>query len=141
MKRTSTIIWNGSLKEGEGYITTQSHCLEKQPFGWGSRFKEEKGSNPEELIAAALAACFSMNLSSILTDEGFIPDIIETTAEVFIENGAISHSHIIVKGRVPNLSEYNFKKYAADSKESCPVAKALNMTITLEAILTYKVLV
>jgi osmotically inducible protein OsmC len=141
MKRSSTVIWNGSVKEGEGYITTQSHCLEKQPYGLDSRFEDQKGTNPEELIAAAHAACFSMQLSSLLTKAGFVPDIIETTSEVTFENGIISHSHLTVKGRVHHLNEDEFKKYATGAKDTCPVSKALKMSITMDAILTEKIIV
>jgi osmotically inducible protein OsmC len=141
MKRSSTVIWNGSVKEGSGHITSQSHCLEKQSYGWSSRFEKEKGTNPEELIASAHAACFSMQLSSLLTKAGFIPDIIETTAEVSLEKGIINHSHLIVKGRVSNITEEEFDKYATNAKETCPVSKALNMPITMESVLTEKILI
>ena len=140
MKRTSSVIWNGSVKEGSGYITTQSGCLDKQPYGWGSRFEKEHGTNPEELIAASHAACYSMQLSSLLTKAGFIPDIIETKVEVSLEGGIINGSHLIVKGSVGELDQQQFEKYAQEAKESCPVSKALNMPITMETFLTEKIM-
>lgn len=139
MKRTSTAVWKGPGKEGMGYLTTQSHCLEKTKYSWGSRFENEKGTNPEELIAAAHAGCFTMQLSFVITEKGFIPDTIETKAEVTIENGVISHSHLIVKAQVPEMTKQTFEECAVAAKDICPVSKALFLTITMDASLVEQV--
>jgi osmotically inducible protein OsmC len=139
MKRTSTVIWQGSSKKGSGFITTQSHALEKAYYAWNSRFENEKGTNPEELIAAAHAACFTMKLSSLLDEIGFTADTIETIAEVKLEKGIIGHSHLIVKGKVPNISSQKFIECAAIAKDNCPVSRALFLNITFEATLEKKI--
>jgi osmotically inducible protein OsmC len=141
MKRTSTAVWKGPGKEGHGQITTQSHSLDKTKYNWGSRFENEKGTNPEELIAAAHAGCFTMKLSFLITDMGFIPEIIETKAEVTAESGVISHSHLIVKAIVPDMTRQKFEECANAAKDTCPVSRALFLSITMEATLTEKALV
>lgn len=133
MKRTATAIWNGSGKEGSGNITTQTNTLIKAKYAWGSRFAENAGTNPEELIAAAHAGCFTMKLSFVLGEAGFTPDEIETIATVTMENGVIGSSHLIVKAKIPAISKEVFEKSATNAKENCPVSKALNMNITMEA--------
>jgi len=135
MKRTSTAVWNGSGKEGSGHLTTQSNILNKTQYTWKSRFEEGTGTNPEELIAAAHAGCFSMKLSFILGAAGFTPDAIETTSTVTIESGTITDSHLVTKAKVPGISKEKFEECAKEAKTACPVSKALNMNITLEASL------
>lgn len=136
MKRTSTAIWNGSGKEGKGSVTSQSNVLNKAQYSYHSRFEEGIGSNPEELIAAAHAACFSMKLSFVLGDAGFKPDIIETKGVITLENGVITNSHLSVKAKVPGISIEVFKKCADDAKLNCPVSKALScISITMESLL------
>lgn len=133
MNRKSTAVWNGSGKEGGGHVTTQSNILSKTPYTWKSRFEEGTGTNPEELIAAAHAACFSMKLSFILGAAGFIPDSIETSSTVTIDNGTITGSHLVTSVKAPGISKEKFAECAAEAKLICPVSKALNMNITLEA--------
>jgi osmotically inducible protein OsmC len=135
MKRTSTAVWNGSGKEGSGHLTSQSNILNKTQYSWQSRFAEGTGTNPEELIAAAHAGCFSMKLSFVLGAAGFTPDAIETNSTVTIDNGTITDSHLVVKAKVPGISKEKFEECAKEAKTTCPVSKALNMNITMEASL------
>lgn len=133
MKRSATAIWNGSGKEGTGTLSTQSEVLSKSQYSYKSRFEQGIGTNPEELIAAAHAGCFSMKLSFILGEAGFTPDSIETTAGVELDKGALTNSHLVVKAKVPGITPEKFKECAEDAKANCPVSKALNMNITMEA--------
>ena len=133
MKRTATAVWNGSGKEGKGHLTTQSTTLKQTQYSYGSRFEEGVGTNPEELMAAAHAGCFSMKLSFVLGAAGFTPKSIETTSTITLDNGAITGSHLVVKASVPNISVEKFKECAEDAKSNCPVSKALNMSLTMEA--------
>ena len=133
MKRHATAIWNGPGKEGHGTLTTQSTTLNKTQYSFNSRFAEGVGTNPEELIAAAHAGCFTMKLSFVLGEAGFTPDTLETTAHVTLDNGAITTSHLVLKAKVPGISKEQFDTCAADAKANCPVSKLLNAEITLEA--------
>src|ERR1044071_7671937 len=108
MNRQATVTWEGSGKEGSGTISTQSHALDKVHYAWNSRFKNETGTNPEELIAAAHAGCFTMKLSFVLSEAGFPPEEIQTTAEVTLEKDSISHSRIITRAIVPSMSNEEF---------------------------------
>lgn len=140
MKRFSTAVWEGTGKEGNGHLTTQSQLLDKTEYTWNSRFQNVKGTNPEELIAAAHAGCFTMKLSFLLSELGFKPQVIETKAEVSAESGVISHSHLIVKASVPDLTKQKFEECAFIAKETCAVSRALFLTISMEATLVEKVL-
>ena len=133
MKRTATAVWNGSGKEGTGSLTTKSTAINKAQYSYKSRFEQGVGTNPEELIAAAHSGCYSMKLSFILGAAGFEPDSIETTSEVDFDNGVIKSSHLIVKAKVPGITPEKFQTAAQDAKENCPVSKALNITITIDA--------
>jgi osmotically inducible protein OsmC len=133
MKRNATAVWNGSGKEGNGHLTTQSGTLEKTQYSYLSRFESGTGTNPEELMAAAHAGCFTMKLAFVLGGAGFTPDQIETRCEITLENGAITTSALSVTAKVPGISEEKFQECALDAKENCPVSKAYNMNITLEA--------
>lgn len=138
MKRSSSVIWNGSGKEGKGRITSQSGAIDNAYYAWNTRFKEEKGTNPEELLAAAHASCFTMKLSFLLSEDGHVPEEIITTSTVTMEGGLINHSHLEVKAMVPGLTEERFTEYAEKSKNECPMSRALNLKITLEAKLKVK---
>ena len=135
MKRTATAVWNGSGKEGSGNLSTQSNVLKQAAYSYKSRFEEGTGTNPEELIAAAHAGCFSMKLSFVLGAAGFTPESIETTSVVSLEEGVIKSSQLTVKASVPGISEDQFLKCAEDAKTNCPVSKALNAQITMNATL------
>lgn len=135
MKRTATVTWHGPGKNGSGHISTLSGALEKAPYSFGSRFEEQRGTNPEELIAAAHAACYTMKLSFLIGEAGFTPHTIETTAEVTLEKESISRSHLMVKATVPEMSTEQFEELAEKAREDCLVSKALNMNITADAVL------
>lgn len=136
MKSTANAVWKGSLKEGSGNLSAGSAFFTNLPYTFNSRFGSGSGgTNPEELIAAAHAGCYSMALSAELGKAGITPDRIETDATITLENGVIVTSHLVVKAKVPGLSKEAFEKYAMDTKSSCPVSKALNLEISLEAML------
>lgn len=135
MKRNATAVWNGSGKEGNGHLTTQSTTLNKTQYSFNSRFAEGVGTNPEELMAAAHAGCFTMKLSFVLGAAGFTPDSLETQCTITLEDGVITASHLSLKAKVPGITEQQFQDCAADAKANCPVSKAYQMAISLEAVL------
>ena len=137
MKRNATAVWNGSGKEGNGNLTTQSTTLSKTQYSFNSRFAEGVGTNPEELVAAAHAGCFSMKLSFVLGAAGFTPDAIETKCEITLDPaaGAITESHLTVTATIPGISKEQFETAVADAKANCPISKLLNTNITHEATL------
>jgi lipoyl-dependent peroxiredoxin len=137
MKRKASAIWQGNLKEGKGSISTDSGVLNKTQYSFSTRFENGQGTNPEELIAAAHAGCFSMALSNQLGTENLKPDSIETTATLTLdklEGGfAITEIHLEVVGKVPNATPEVFNKAAETAKANCPVSKVLNAKITMNA--------
>jgi osmotically inducible protein OsmC len=135
MKRKATAIWTGSGKEGSGHVSTQSAVLEKAQYSYTSRFEQGIGTNPEELVAAAHAGCFSMKLSFVLGEAGFTPDEIVTDCTVTLEDGAITKSHLVLSAKVPGISKEKFEECADDAKKSCPISKSLTAAITMEATL------
>lgn len=135
MKRNATAVWNGTGKEGKGHLTTQSTTLNQTQYSFGSRFEEGVGTNPEELVAAAHAGCFTMKLSFVLNAAGFTPDEIETRCDITLEDGSITGSHLNVKAKVPGASKEQFDAAVADAKANCPISKLLNTNITHEAVL------
>ena len=137
MKRTAIAVWNGAGKDGTGHLTTQSTVLDKTAYSFTSRFGDGKGTNPEELLAAAHAGCFTMKLSFVLGEAGFTPDTLETTAYINFENGGITGSHLVVKARVANISQEVFHNSVKDAEINCPVSKVLNAKITVESSLEH----
>lgn len=135
MKRQATAVWNGTIKEGSGNLSTQSTTLNKTQYSFKSRFEEGVGTNPEELLAAAHAGCFTMKLSAVLTEAGFNPTSLETTATVELLNGAITSSHLVVTGKIDGISKEKFEESVKDAEANCPISKAINATITSEATL------
>jgi lipoyl-dependent peroxiredoxin len=135
MKRQATAVWNGSGKEGNGHLTTQSTTLNQTQYSFNSRFAEGVGTNPEELMAAAHAGCFTMKLSFVLGAAGFTPESLETKCTITLEDGLITSSHLQLTAKVPGISPEKFQECAADAKANCPVSKAYNMAISLEAVL------
>lgn len=135
MKRTATAVWNGSGKEGSGHLTTQSTTLDNVQYSYKSRFEQGVGTNPEELIAAAHAGCFAMALSFELQKAGFTADSLDVTGEITLDNGSITTSHLILKAKVPDVTEEKFKEFAATAKANCPVSKLLKAEISLDASL------
>ncbi|MDP9039216.1 MAG: OsmC family protein [Acidobacteriota bacterium] len=139
MERTASAVWHGSLKEGKGTLSTQSTTLHQTQYSFGSRFAEGVGTNPEELIAAAHAGCFSMALSAQLTEAGFVPDSIETSARLTLDvHGApaITKIHLTTKAKIPNIDKAKFDELAHNAEVGCPVSKVLKAAeITLDATL------
>ncbi|UTA68817.1 MULTISPECIES: OsmC family protein [Emticicia] len=135
MNRSAKAIWNGTIKEGKGTLTSQSQTLNKTPYSFVSRFENQPGTNPEELMAAAHAGCFTMKLSADLTTAGFTPQELSTEAVVSLNNGVITRSALTVHAIVPGITQEQFIEIAFASKETCPVSKAYNLEITLEAYL------
>ena len=132
MKRKATAVWNGSGKDGKGHITTQSTTLNKTQYSFGSRFEEGVGTNPEELIAAAHAGCFTMKLSFNLSGAGFPPDELETQCEIALEDGTITHSKLTLKAKVSGISESEFASLVEDAEKNCPISKLLNTNISVD---------
>jgi len=135
MKRNATAVWNGTIKEGKGHLTTDSTVLNQTQYSFSSRFEDGVGTNPEELMAAAHAGCFTMKLSLDLTEAGFNPTSLETKGTVSLDNGVITSSNLVLKASIPDITEEQFQKIAAGAKENCPVSKAYNVAISLEASL------
>lgn len=137
MKQKASAQWKGSLKEGSGTLSTGSGALAEKPYSFKTRFEGEQGTNPEELIGAAHAGCFSMAFSMILGQAGFTPDKIETTAAISLEQKdggfAITASHIDVTASIPGIDDATFQDLAGKAKTGCPVSKVLNAEITMEA--------
>ena len=135
MKHFATAVWNGSGKEGNGQLTTQTETLKNVAYDWRSRFADGNLTNPEELVAAAHAGCFSMKLSFVLGAAGFTPDAINTRCDITIADGTISESHLAVSAKVPGINKEQFDAAVADAKANCPISKLLNTNITHEAVL------
>jgi osmotically inducible protein OsmC len=135
MKRNATAVWNGSGKDGSGNLTTQSTVLNKTQYSWKSRFEDGVGTNPEELIAAAHAGCFTMKLTFLLGGENFTPEEIETKCYITLDNGVITKSELNVKGKVPGITEEQFKEWAENARANCLITKLYNCEVTVEASL------
>jgi len=137
MKKTASAIWHGAIKDGKGAISTQTGVLKDAPYGFTARFESGPGTNPEELLGAAHAGCFTMALSLILGEAGMIADTIQTTAEVTLDKladgYAITAIHLDVRAKIPGADSAAFEKAAAAAKAGCPVSKVLNAKITLDA--------
>lgn len=133
MKRSATAIWQGNIKEGKGTLTSQSSILDNTPYSFVSRFENGNGTNPEELIAAAHAGCFSMMLSNLLTQAKLTATKIETRAEVTLDpsTGTITSSNLFLKAEVPNVTKEQFAEIAKNAEKNCPVSKLLKADISL----------
>lgn len=136
MKRNATAVWNGSGKEGKGQLSTQSNVLNQVQYSYVSRFENGTGTNPEELMAAAHAGCFSMKLSFVLGAAGFTPEEIKTDCAITLDNGSITKSELVVKAKVPGIDAQKFQECANEAKTNCPVSKAYNCEISLDASLS-----
>lgn len=136
MSRHATAKWHGTGKEGHGNLKTQSGVLSETKYTYKDRFEEGPGTNPEELIAAAHAGCFSMKLSFILGEAGFTADEIETKCDITLAAGAITKSHLTVNAKVPGIDKEKFAECAENAKANCPVSKLLNTEISMEATLS-----
>ena len=135
IKRTSTAIWKGTGKEGAGTLSSQSGVLRETQYGFNSRFADGIGTNPEELIAAAHAGCFSMKLSFCLVAAGFTAEQINTSCEIILEEGNITNSNLIVNATVPGIDEATFQSCVKDAEVNCPISKLLKAEISVTATL------
>lgn len=133
--RRANANWKGTGMEGKGTISTQSTTLDNAQLSFKTRFEQGVGTNPEELIAAAHSGCFTMQLSFLLSEAGFVPEDLDTTAKVTFEDGTITLIQLELTGKVPGISEEDFEKAALKAKEICPISKLLNTEITLSVTL------
>ncbi len=137
INRKANAVWNGSGKDGNGVLTTQSTVLNKTQYSFNTRFADGIGTNPEELVAAAHAGCYAMKLSFVLNEAGFTADELDVTATIGLDpsKGAVTKSHLVLKATVPGISAEEFTKAAETAKKDCPISVLLNAEITLEATL------
>jgi osmotically inducible protein OsmC len=137
INRSGSAVWSGGLKEGKGAISTQSGALDAHPYGFAMRFEGVPGTNPEELIAAAHASCFTMALSLILGEAGLTAEKMETNAVVTLEQKdggfAITASKLTLRAKIPGADDAQFQELAGKAKANCPVSKLLNAEISLDA--------
>jgi lipoyl-dependent peroxiredoxin len=137
MKRNGSAVWRGGLKDGKGTVSTDSGVLSNTQYSFSTRFEDGKGTNPEELIAAAHAGCFSMALSAQLGNAGMTAEQIQTTASVSLDKTdggfAITAVHLDVHAKIPGADKQAFETAANNAKSGCPVSKVLNATITMDA--------
>ncbi len=139
IKKSGSAKWSGGLMDGKGFVSTETKVLDNQPYGFNTRFEDGKGTNPEELIGAAHASCFSMALSMILGEHELTADSIETKATVSLEQKddgfAVTAIHLDVKASIPGANPDAFADAAKTAKENCPISKLLNADITMDAAL------
>lgn len=139
MTTSGSAVWQGGLKDGKGAISTKSGALKDYPYGFATRFEGKPGTNPEELIGAAHAGCFTMALSNILGEAGFTADRMETRADVTLEKKpdgfAITKVHLTLRAKVPGADQAKFSELANKAKVGCPVSKLLKADITMDATL------
>ncbi len=137
MKRKASAVWQGGLKDGKGTISTDSHVLSNTPYSFVTRFENTPGTNPEELIAAAHAACFSMALSAQLGEAGLKPEQINTTATATLQKleagWTVTDVHLEVRAQIPGADQQAFEKAANNAKAGCPISRLLNAKITMDA--------
>lgn len=140
MKRTANAQWKGSIKEGSGVVSTNSGVLDSTQYSFKSRFEEGKGTNPEELIAAAHSGCYAMAFSLMLGESGYEPEVIDAKAEVSLveddDGFTVNKIHLTVKASIPDIEESTFQKLAEKAKEGCPISKLMNADISMDASLS-----
>jgi osmotically inducible protein OsmC len=135
MKRNATAVWNGSLMEGAGKLTTQSTTLENTQYSFKSRFAEGVGTNPEELVAAAHAGCFTMQLTAFIGETTAVIDSIETKCAINLVDGTIIGSHLTVNAKISGISSETFQELVKKAEKNCPISKLFNTEITTAATL------
>lgn len=126
MKRNATAVWQGTIKEGDGTITTQSTVLNNTQYSYKSRFEDGIGTNPEELLAASHAGCFTMKTTALLSEAGYNPEKLETKCLITLEAGKITLSELTLVAKIPNISDEEFQEIAKNAKENCPVSQAFS---------------
>jgi osmotically inducible protein OsmC len=135
MKRNAKVVWQGTGKDGAGQVSTQSGVLNQNQYSYKSRFEQGIGTNPEELVAAAHAGCFSMKLAFVIDAAGFKADTLESSCDIDLVDGAIISSHLTLRAIVPGISQEKFDECVADAEKNCPISKLLNTKISVNAIL------
>lgn len=135
MKRTASAHWEGDLKTGKGNISSQSTVLDKTQFSFKTRFEDGVGTNPEELLAAAHAGCFTMAVSATLGQKGIVPTSLDTVATLTLEGLDVTGIHLSIKGKVPGITAQEFEEVTKSAEKNCIISKALKVTITSEAVL------
>ena len=138
MKRNVNAIWNGDGIDGNGFLTAQSGAFNKMPYSFKTRFENDNGdlgTNPEELVASALAGCFNMKLAFVLNEANFNPTELNTNATLTFIDGSVISIELILKGKVPDLNEEKFIEFAVEKKKNCPISGVLNCEIILNASL------
>ncbi|WP_439879576.1 OsmC family protein [Pontibacter sp. MBLB2868] len=133
MKRKATAVWQGTIKEGKGHLSTQTGTLNQSQYSFNSRFADGIGTNPEELIAAAHSGCFTMKLSGNLTEAGFDPERLETQCTITLENGTITSSHLEVHATVSGIEKEKFDELVHEAEKNCPVSKLLKADISVSS--------
>ena len=140
LKRKAEAVWQGTGKEGHGTISTESKTLNNAPYSFATRFEEHSGTNPEELIGAAHAGCFSMALAFKLSEAGFTPTELKTSATISMDKQksgwVVTESHLSLHATIPNITQENFQAIAEEAKKGCPISQLLNANITLDTNLT-----
>ena len=131
MKRKATAIWNGTIKEGHGNLTTDSKVLDATQYSFKSRFENGTGTNPEELLAAAHAGCFTMKLSANLSEAGYTPEELKTESAIVFEDGKVVRSELTLHAKVPGLADEEFQKLAKDAEQNCPISQAFSFEVKL----------
>ena len=135
MKRKASAVWSGDIKSGSGHLTTGSTVLNKTQYSFNSRFADGIGTNPEELLAAAHAGCFTMKLDLDLTQAGYKVESLETQSVITLDNGKITLSELTLQAKVPGISEDEFQRIAKGAEQTCPVSNAFSFEIRLNASL------
>lgn len=135
MKRTASAHWEGDLKAGKGNLSTQSTVLDKSQYSFGTRFENGKGTNPEELLGAAHAGCFTMAVSAALGQAGFTATSLDTVATITLENLTVTGSHLEIIGKVPGISKDKFEEIVKGAEQNCVISRALSVPITSTATL------
>lgn len=135
MKRNAKAVWQGTGKDGAGHVSSQSGVLNQNQYSYKSRFEQGIGTNPEELVAAAHAGCFSMKLAFLIDAAGFKADNLETSCDIDLVDGAIISSHLTLRAVVPGISQEKFDECVADAEKNCPISKLLNTKISVNATL------
>ncbi|MEH6307885.1 OsmC family peroxiredoxin [Olivibacter sp. CPCC 100613] len=133
MKRSATAVWQGSGKEGNGTLSTQSEVLQETPYSYKTRFEDAKGTNPEELVAAAHAGCFTMKLAFNIDAAGFNIEKLETTCDIELKDGSITSSFLTVWAKIPGIPKTKLDELVTDAEKNCPISKLLNTNISVDA--------
>lgn len=135
MKRHATAVWNGTGKDGKGHLTTQTNVLDQTPYSFSSRFENGKGTNPEELVAAAHAGCFAMKLSFNLQEAGYDPQELNAKCAITFEDGTIKKSHITLNATINGIGQEEFNRLVKDAEENCPISRLLDTEIEVTSTL------